>query len=293
MTGFKKNDLRLFRCPTCREALEWKGTEHQDGSLYYGALICMHNHTWRVESGIPNLADRRRLSTKDQLMDVVYDFLAPVHDLSVTYLLPLLQYPDAQASRNNYIEAMELDTLGEDDKPKKVLEVGVGTGANIPLIAYAARQTNNLEIWAVDLNANMIKKCARAEANICEDSSPLKLALADAHELPFADSTFDRVLHVGGINIYRDAAQGLAEMARVAKPGTPIVVVDEGLDKKRDNTILHELSFLWLTSMDEFTGAPEDLLPDDCDLVSVKNVMRFYYCMVFKKKSKKGKVKNK
>ena len=293
MIGFNENDVKLLRCPTCREKLEWKGTEHRDGRLFYGALICMHNHTWRVESGIPNLADRQRLSTKDQLMDMVYKFLAPIHDLSVTYLLPVLQYPDAQASRYNYIQAMELDGWDESDGPKKILEVGVGTGANIPLIAHAAQNTNDLEIWAVDLNANMVEICARSNADMCKDDSSLRLALADAHELPFADSTFDRVLHVGGINIYRNAAQGLAEMARVAKPGTPIVVVDEGLDKTRDNTFLHELAFLWLTSMDEFTGAPEDLVPTDCDVVSVKNVMRFYYCMVYEKKCEQNKAASK
>lgn len=285
MIGFNEDDVNLLTCPTCTEKLKWKGAKHPDGRLHYGVLMCDHNHTWRVESDIPNLVDRKQLSKKDQLMDVVYDFLAPVHDLSVTYLLPVLQYPDEDASRNTYIEAMALgcDDMSQGEEIKRILEVGVGTGANIPLLRNAARETKNLEIWAVDLNANMIRKCANA--NRSKDDSSLRLALADAHVLPFADSTFDRVLHVGGINIYRDAAQGMAEMARVAKADTPIVVVDEGLDKDRDNSIVHRMAFLWLTSMDEFTGAPEDLIPDNCEKVEVKAVSRFYYCLVFKKKT--------
>ena len=35
------------------------------------------------------------------------------------------------------------------------------------------------------------------------------------------------MLHIGGINFFDDKARALAEMARVAKPGVRVVVVDE------------------------------------------------------------------
>lgn len=298
MIGFHSDDVVLLSCPSCSAKLEWTGREEK-GMLHHGRLKCKNkkeHHSWKVESGVPNLADRGQLSSKDQLMDVVYDLLAPVHDASVTYLLPALQYPDPHSSRDNYIQAMQLsfdaDSKGAARKkaakkkvtkePIKILEVGVGTGANIPLISHAARKSKReFEIWAVDLNSKMIQKCA--ESNRSKENLCVKLALADAHDLPFENDTFDRVLHVGGINIYRDPERGLAEMARVAKRDTPIVVVDEGLDKKRDNTALHQIAFLWLTSLDEIREVPIDLIPDNCEIVDVFNVSRFYYCLVYKK----------
>lgn len=279
MIGFTRDDICNLRCPISGGGLEWRGHELKDGTLHYGALISELGQTWRIDGRIPNLADRSLLTPKDRVMDLVYDVLSPVHDLSVNHFLPILQYPDSDASRENYIKAMGLHEFKDSTDTIRVLEIGVGTGANIPLILHAADYPENLEIWAVDLNANMVQRTAQSYQH--SDSLRLRLALADAHQLPFADSFFDRVLHVGGINIYRDVSQGLAEMARVAKADTPIVVVDEGLDKCRDNDLRHKLAFLWLTSMDEIREAPTGLIPDDCELDDVYNVSRFYYCMVY------------
>lgn len=280
MIGFDSDDVKLLRCPSCKEVLDWKGTDHEDGTLHYGILICQHHHTYRVESDIPRLYDQQSWSRKDQFMDVLYDFLAPVHDLSVSYVLPLIQYPDKEPLRANYMKALELDKLRNHESPTRILEVGSGTGANFPLIKHGARSIDDLEIWAVDLNGKMINHSAYAYKH---NDARIRLAQADAHNLPFADNTFDRVLHVGGINIYRDASQGLAEMARVAKSNTPIVVVDEALDESRENNPMHRLAFFLLTSLDEFTNAPTELVPADCEVVSVENASRFYYCMTYQK----------
>lgn len=51
--------------------------------------------------------------------------------------------------------------------------------------------------------------------------------------LPFADATFDAVLHFGGLNVFGDRAQALTEMGRVAKPGVVVVVGDEGPSERR------------------------------------------------------------
>jgi ubiquinone/menaquinone biosynthesis C-methylase UbiE len=280
--GFEPDDLQNLRCPGCHGELHWKGTCRQ-GYLANGVLECDQRHIWRIKDGIPNLADRSQMTVKDQLLDVVYDALAPFHDLSVEYFLPIVQFPDGESSRENFISAMKLkrSDVRTGSRPKRILEVGVGTGANLPLIRYRTRKGEKVDLWAVDLNDNMIAGCAEANRSSVDDV--LRLAHADAHSLPFADSTFDRVLHVGGINIYRDPRLGLAEMARVAKPGTPIVVVDEGLDPNRNNTILHRLAFRWLTSLDEFSHAPIEFMPEGCELIEVYNASRFYYCMVYQK----------
>ena len=51
-----------------------------------------------------------------------------------------------------------------------------------------------------------------------------------AEDLPFADNYFDIVFHVGGINFFSDKARAIAEMLRVAKPGTRLMIADETQD---------------------------------------------------------------
>ena len=45
--------------------------------------------------------------------------------------------------------------------------------------------------------------------------------------MPFRDREFDAVLSNGGFNHFNDPEAALREMARVAKPGAPVVVADE------------------------------------------------------------------
>ena len=142
MIGFDRADIEHIRCPSCFEGLEWKGAEHGDGLLHYGALICRHGHSYRVESGLPSLVDRQDLSQKDRAMDVLYNVLAPVHDMSVSYFLPLVQYPDNEPFRSNYIKSLRLDELDDEAETIRILEVGSGTGANFPLLKHGAPQSH-------------------------------------------------------------------------------------------------------------------------------------------------------
>jgi len=45
--------------------------------------------------------------------------------------------------------------------------------------------------------------------------------------LPFRDNSFDMVFHVGGINFFSDRRKALAEMFRVARAGSKLIVSDE------------------------------------------------------------------
>lgn len=45
--------------------------------------------------------------------------------------------------------------------------------------------------------------------------------------LQLQDASFDALLHIGGINFINDKAKAIAEMIRVARPVTRIVICDE------------------------------------------------------------------
>jgi ubiquinone/menaquinone biosynthesis C-methylase UbiE len=101
----------------------------------------------------------------------------------------------------------------------RVLEVGIGAGANLPLLPQG---------WVV-FGADI----ARSQLALCLDRHPAtagRLAWAEAEALPFADGMFDAVYSVGGFNYFRDPLQALREMRRVARPEAPVVVADEDPD---------------------------------------------------------------
>jgi ubiquinone/menaquinone biosynthesis C-methylase UbiE len=105
--------------------------------------------------------------------------------------------------------------------------------------------------------------------------------MADAHALPFPDHSFDRVFEIGGLNGYRDPRLALAEMARVARPGTPIVVVDEQLDG-RARSLRDRLAFRLLTFYTRDAHSPRELLPPGAEGVLDEQITRFYFCLTFR-----------
>ncbi len=277
--GLTDKDVLVLACPACRGTMKFSG-EYVDGEIHHGNLECDKcRRLWKVRDGLPHLVDEQRVEGRDRYLRLIYDLIAPFHDLGVRFVLPAIQFPDSRASRKHYIDQLELDKLVPDEgRPPRVLEVGVGTGANLPLLDIYLPLHVDVEIWGVDLSRRMIDQCRRS----ARDGRGARLALADAHVLPFPDASFDRVFHVGAINGYRDPQLALAEMARVAKPGTPIVVVDERLDPGREHLLVHRIAFRALTAFDSVTGAPTGLVPDGAEEPEVTVVSRFYYCMKFR-----------
>ncbi len=137
-----------------------------------------------------------------------------------------------------------------------------------------------VELWGVDLSDGMLEQCRRRLSR--HGGRPMRLLLADAHALPFGDRTFDRVFHVGGIGAYHDPRLGLAEMARVARADTPIVVVDEQLDPKLPRCTLQRLAFRALTFYDRAPASPVGSLPENAARIVDTQLTDFYYCLSFR-----------
>ncbi|MGH9239441.1 MAG: class I SAM-dependent methyltransferase [Vicinamibacterales bacterium] len=89
----------------------------------------------------------------------------------------------------------------------RVLEVGTGTGANLPVLdALGVRQ-----VVGCDVSAEALRYSARGHAG--------PLAAADAARLPFKDSSFDLVMAADVIEHLDDDCAALAEFVRILKPG--------------------------------------------------------------------------
>lgn len=101
---------------------------------------------------------------------------------------------------------------------ERVLEVSVGTGANLPLLPAGAK------LYGLDLSPAMLRQASR---HLKEWGTEADLIHGEAEHLPFRSDSFDCVYHIGGLGDFGDPALALREMIRVAKSGTRLLIADE------------------------------------------------------------------
>jgi len=279
--SMKRADLRLLVCPKCRSGLEFRGELLFD-ELATGTLRCEKSaHEWPFDDELAKLMEDEAIHGLEGFMRCLYDTFAVLHDQLTRVVVPLMQFETESATRDAYMRRIDLTNIATRRRrgPLRVLEIGVGTGANLPLIERDLPRGLDVEIWGLDFSRGMLEQCRRRPP--LASGRRVRLLLADAHALPFPDSTFDRVFHVGGIASFRDPRLALAEMARVARPETPIVVVDERLDPERRHCLYHRLMFRALTFYDPAPASPRPFLPKDAQNVIDEQASRFFYCLTF------------
>ena len=98
-----------------------------------------------------------------------------------------------------------------------ILEIGVGTGANL---AHYAR---DVDLVAVDWSEQMLTR-ARQRARAI--GSRVALQRADAGSLPFAAASFDTVVSTFALCCVPDLDRVLGEALRVLRPGGRLLLAD-------------------------------------------------------------------
>lgn len=92
----------------------------------------------------------------------------------------------------------------------RVLEIGAGTGLNLPHYRRAE------EVIATDPDAAMLR---RSEGRAPSAPVPVTLVSADAHDLPFADAAFDTAVVALSFCTIPDPDRAFAEVRRILRPG--------------------------------------------------------------------------
>jgi phosphatidylethanolamine/phosphatidyl-N-methylethanolamine N-methyltransferase len=140
-----------------------------------------------------------------------YEFYAPVYDLVFDWIFA----PGRSA-------AVSQLRLGPNDG---VLEIGIGTGLNLPLYPASVRLTG------IDLSSEMLDKAVERVQELAMPAVTLKVM--DATSLDFGDNEFDKAVATYTISAVPDPIGVLSEMRRVVKPGGTLVILNHFRSERR------------------------------------------------------------
>lgn len=127
-----------------------------------------------------------------------YDLIAPLYNI--------MEWPIEQLLFKGWRNELWEQIMGP-----QVLEIGVGTGKNIP---YYPKE---IAVTGIDLSPGMLKRAK----GLLEDNQKDHVALKemDAQDMDFPDNHFDNVVATFVFCSVPDPIMGLKEALRVTKPG--------------------------------------------------------------------------
>jgi ubiquinone/menaquinone biosynthesis C-methylase UbiE len=146
---------------------------------------------------------------------LIYTLWSPFYDL-------LIGLPMLVRARRRAFAMLDL-RAGE-----RVCLIGVGTGADLPLLP------DGITAVGVDLSPAML---AKANRKLPLAGADVTLEQANAEELPFPDHSFDVAVLTLILSVAADGAACLREACRVTRPGGRLLVLDKFLPAQSGSSI--------------------------------------------------------
>jgi phosphatidylethanolamine/phosphatidyl-N-methylethanolamine N-methyltransferase len=133
-----------------------------------------------------------------------YELYAPVYDFIFDWI-----FAPGRAAAIKHLALQPND---------RVLEVGIGTGLNLPLYPPSVRLTG------LDISQEMLDKAVERVQNLAMPNVTLKVM--DATSMDFGDNEFDKALATYTISAVPDPVAVLREMRRVVQPNGTLVILN-------------------------------------------------------------------
>jgi len=255
-------DVGLLRSPATGAALSLLRSGHRE------ELWSTAGERFPIRRGIPILLRPEDLTGLNLKYNHLYETIGGFYDDTQRVACAL-----SGIGRDQYV--MSYLGLLEVKPGDRVLETSVGTGLNFQ---YLPRDVHRV---GLDLSAEMLLNC---QANLRRWHMDADLIRGNAERLPFADSSFDVVFHVGGINFFSDRARAIREMIRVAKPGTLLLIADETEEHVKDTYERGPFTSRYFRNRSEAVQPPVDLLPSEILDVHLRTVWgNRFYALTFRK----------
>ena len=255
----------ILESPVAGEPLQLVKDEHGQ------ALKTSTGERFPVRGGIPDMRRPEDMTGANEKYNHLYETIGGFYDDTQRVACALAGF-----NRDNYV--MSYLGLLEVKPGDSVLETSVGTGLNFK---YLPR---GVSLTGIDLSREMLVNC---QANLRRWQLSADLFVGNAESLPFADSSFDVVFHVGGINFFNDRAKAIREMIRVARPGSRILIADETEEHVKAAYERGPITSSFYRNRKEAVTAPIDLVPADMlethlEIINVVGKNRFY-ALTFRK----------
>ncbi len=230
------------------------------------ALVSKSGERFPVRDGIPAFLKPEDLTGDNLKYNHQYEIIGGFYDDTQRVFLAL-SGSDRAAFFLGHLRLLEV-------KPgDSVLETSVGTGLNFKYLPHGVK------LSGLDLSPEMLVNC---QSNLRRWELDADLYLGNAESLPFADSSFDVVYHVGGINFFNDRARAIQEMIRVAKPGSLLLISDE--TEKHVKSVYEKQPGGLYKNRNKPVSAPIDLVPQEMQEIHLEELMNGnVYALTFRK----------
>lgn len=236
------------------------------GKGYYYNEVTGDNYY--INSGIPVFLPENQMTGDNLKYSRFYD------RISRFYRVSSVLYCWLKGTSEKKVKQIYLDLL-EIREGNKVLEVSVGSADNMKHLPQGAFYTG------FDISFGML---TMARSQLRRWKIKADLVQGEAEHLPFKDNSFDVVFHVGGINYFNDKQKALAEMIRVAKPGSRLLVVDETESMVVNTYQKNPFSRKLYQLADRDLSVPVQLLPSGMKEIEVRYFFdQKIYCLTFRK----------
>lgn len=253
-------NLDVLACPACHFPL---------AALSEGLRCERCQNVYPIVDGIPHFIEQQQLTGMNKRFSYSYDWFSWGYRAFSKVAFAFIGMSEEQARRE------VTDRL--DPKGGRVLEVSIGPGVNLP---YLVDRPDIGEIVGLDISIGQLRRC---QEYVAHQKWNIQLHLGNAEQLPYPDNTFDGVFHMGGINFFNNKQKAIAEMIRVAKPGTRILICDENEKGARAYERLLPSFKRMVGEQREAVVAPVALVPSEMQELRLFDVWKgWFYCIEFR-----------
>jgi ubiquinone/menaquinone biosynthesis C-methylase UbiE len=241
--SLRAETVALLRSPVTSEALHLVTDQGRE------SLVSPSGESFAIRDGIPRFLRQKDLTGDNGKYNHLYETIGGFYD-DTQRVACALRGLDRDSYFRNYMDLLEV-------KPgDSVLETSVGTGLNFRYLPAGVK------LSGLDLSPEMLAAC---QGNLRRWGLDADLYLGNAESLPFADSSYDVVFHVGGISFFNDKAKAICEMIRVAKPGSLLLIEDETEEYAKSTYERMPIASAYYKNREQAITVPIDLVPAEME----------------------------